>query len=204
MATNTRKISLKHGKTTVTFCINPESLKISMPMVTKKKELLSGEHLEIGPPGLRSCTIDTFLPCGGRFGDASRQLDQLQKWRETGAILSAGISGMPAMLMAITSMTVTLKEGDPDPWVSVSLTEYRKIEAKKSKTRRSAKASTAISGNKGGGTYIVKKGDCLSRIAKKTYGSSSKWRAIYTANRKVIGKNPNLIFPGQKLTLPKL
>ena len=51
-------------------------------------------------------------------------------------------------------------------------------------------------------TYTVKKGDCLSSIARSVYGDASKWKKIYEANKSVIGNNPNLIFPGQKYTIP--
>ena len=45
--------------------------------------------------------------------------------------------------------------------------------------------------------YTVVKGDCLWNIAKKFYGSGSKYTVIYTANRDVVRGNPNLIYPGQ-------
>ena len=51
-------------------------------------------------------------------------------------------------------------------------------------------------------TYTVVKGDCLWNIAKKLYGNGSKYSVIYNANRSVIGGNPNLIYPGQVLTIP--
>ena len=51
-------------------------------------------------------------------------------------------------------------------------------------------------------TYTVVKGDCLWNIAKKFYGNGSKCTVIYNANRSVIGGNPNLIYPGQVLTIP--
>lgn len=51
-------------------------------------------------------------------------------------------------------------------------------------------------------TYTVVKGDCLWNIAKKLYGSGSKYTVIYNANKSVIGGNPNLIYPGQVLTIP--
>ena len=51
-------------------------------------------------------------------------------------------------------------------------------------------------------SYTVVKGDCLWNIAKKFYGSGSKYSIIYNANRSVIGGNPNLIYPGQVLTIP--
>lgn len=50
-------------------------------------------------------------------------------------------------------------------------------------------------------SYTVVKGDCLYNIAKKFYGSGAKYTTIYNANKGVIG-NPNLIYPGQVLTIP--
>ncbi len=51
--------------------------------------------------------------------------------------------------------------------------------------------------------YVVKKGDSLSRIAKREYGNGNKWRIIYRANRAIIGRNPNKIRPGQRLVILK-
>lgn len=50
-------------------------------------------------------------------------------------------------------------------------------------------------------TYTVVKGDCLWNIAKKFYGNGSQYTKIYNANRDKI-KKPNLIYPGQVLTIP--
>lgn len=50
--------------------------------------------------------------------------------------------------------------------------------------------------------YTVVRGDCLWSIAKRFYGDGSKYTAIYDVNRGVIGGNPNLIYPGQVLTIP--
>jgi nucleoid-associated protein YgaU len=51
--------------------------------------------------------------------------------------------------------------------------------------------------------YTIKKGDTLSRIAKNYYGSGSKYPVIFEANREVI-KDPDLIYPGQVVRIPKL
>jgi len=51
-------------------------------------------------------------------------------------------------------------------------------------------------------TYVVVKGDSLSKIAKLEYGDANKWRKIYEANRDII-KNPDLIYPGQELKIPQ-
>ena len=44
--------------------------------------------------------------------------------------------------------------------------------------------------------YVVKKGDNLTKIAKKF---NTKWQDIYNKNKDIIGNNPNLIHPGQIL-----
>jgi nucleoid-associated protein YgaU len=61
-------------------------------------------------------------------------------------------------------------------------------------------SSTAPSGT--GHTVTVKEGDSLSKIAKRELGDANKWHAIFDANRDKI-KDPNLIQPGQVLTLPR-
>jgi LysM repeat protein len=55
---------------------------------------------------------------------------------------------------------------------------------------------------KTGGIYTVKPGDWLAKIAKAKLGAADKWRALYALNKKVIGSDPNLILPGQKLKMP--
>ena len=55
----------------------------------------------------------------------------------------------------------------------------------------------------GGGaeeSYTVKSGDSLSKIGQH-HGVA--WREIYEANKDVIGDNPDKIFPGQKLRIPR-
>jgi len=50
--------------------------------------------------------------------------------------------------------------------------------------------------------YVIKSGDTLSAIAKQFYGDPNKYQAIFDANREAI-KDTNLIFPGQKIRIPK-
>ena len=52
-------------------------------------------------------------------------------------------------------------------------------------------------------TYTVKPGDTLWGIAERFLGKGSRWREIYYANQAIIGANPNIIHPGQKLTIKK-
>lgn len=51
--------------------------------------------------------------------------------------------------------------------------------------------------------YTVKAGDSLSLIARHFYHDARMWPHIYRANRDHIGADPNLIYPGQRLTIPR-
>jgi len=50
-------------------------------------------------------------------------------------------------------------------------------------------------------TYVIQKGDSLSKIAKHEYGDANAWPKIFEANKDIL-KDPNKIFPGQKLKIP--
>ena len=51
--------------------------------------------------------------------------------------------------------------------------------------------------------YEIKSGDNLSKISKQFYGDPNKYNKIFEANKEVI-KDPNLIYPGQKIRIPKI
>ena len=48
--------------------------------------------------------------------------------------------------------------------------------------------------------HIVAKGETLSSISSKYYGSAGKWKKIYDNNRDII-KDPNSLRPGTKLMI---
>ena len=50
--------------------------------------------------------------------------------------------------------------------------------------------------------YEVKKGDSLWKIAERFYNAGEKWIRIFEANIDKI-KNPSMIYPYQRLTIPK-
>jgi 5'-nucleotidase len=49
--------------------------------------------------------------------------------------------------------------------------------------------------------HIVQKGDTLSSISAKYYGSAKQWRKIVAANRDNL-PDPNRLIPGSKLLIP--
>ena len=101
-----------------------------------------------------------------------------------------------------------------DLTVKIKLKQYRAYGTKTVTIKNSssnAKSKAAVSKKRDTSkttsvsqTYTVVKGDCLWNIARKFYNDGSKYTVIYNANKKVIGGNPNKIYPGQKLTIPAI
>jgi 5'-nucleotidase / UDP-sugar diphosphatase len=50
--------------------------------------------------------------------------------------------------------------------------------------------------------HVVQKGDTLSSISAKYYGSANQWRKIVNANRNNL-PDPNRLVPGTKLIIPE-
>ena len=77
--------------------------------------------------------------------------------------------------------------------VSAASSQSAPRKATSTKTTKSSKATK--------GMYVVRRGDSLSLIADR-HNVKGGWRALYRANRTLIGKNPDLIYPGMHLHLP--
>ncbi len=89
----------------------------------------------------------------------------------------------------ITYAPVQAAEPEPAPMV--------KAVTPTAPTRPAASPSAAGSGR----THTVAKGDTLFSLAQKYYGSRSKWRDIYAANRDVM-PNETALKPGMQLKIP--
>jgi resuscitation-promoting factor RpfA len=71
---------------------------------------------------------------------------------------------------------------------------YKAPQRKTYKSKPSAPAPVT-----NGPHYTVRPGDWLSKIAA---AHDIAWQSLYAANRSVVGPDPDLIFPGQRLVLP--
>ncbi len=72
-----------------------------------------------------------------------------------------------------------------------------------------ARFDAAIAAEGGGSTppvtHVVQRGDTLASIARRyadQAGGSLTWQQVFDANREVVGSDPDVIRPGQQLTIP--
>ncbi|MEV5267966.1 LysM peptidoglycan-binding domain-containing protein, partial [Streptomyces werraensis] len=70
--------------------------------------------------------------------------------------------------------------------------------ATKRSTAQAAPGRTAARADRGAsrGEYTVRPGDTLSGIAAR---HGTDWRRLYAANRDVVGADPDVLVPGQRL-----
>ena len=60
----------------------------------------------------------------------------------------------------------------------------------------------AGAGGKEAEFVLIQSGDTLWGIAERAYGNGARYQEIFEANREVI-ENPDLIYPGQKIRIPR-
>jgi len=78
--------------------------------------------------------------------------------------------------------------------------EGQELKIPKAEIRKVKTETTQLGQEISGSTYTVVKGDHLWGIAVRAYGDGYKWTEIAKANKL---SNPNLIHPGNILTLPR-
>ncbi|MDQ0154907.1 LysM peptidoglycan-binding domain-containing protein [Robertmurraya andreesenii] len=211
-------LSFNNGAERLRLPVNPESINVSSPFGHSDINIAQlGEYAIVGERGLKEYSFTSFFPrdynpvyCEyNGFPAPWTFVETLERWRDTRRPMRLTITGTPINeAVTIREFTYTPdKAGGPgDIYYELRFKEFRFIELPKSVTVSNAstqkqRPSSPASPPK---TYTVVKGDSLWKIAAKPtiYGNGAKWPTIYNANKSVIGKNPNLIYPGQKLVIP--
>lgn len=143
-----------------------------------------------------------FLVPGGR-ADPEGYISQLETWRDEGAKLQWIVSGtginIPVM---ISSLSKGEQDGTNDRYISISMRQWQRLETPVLNVSGGG-AATDRDSQTGAATvksYTVQPGDCLWAIAEKYYGNGTQYKKLAAANPFI--KNPNLIYPGQVLTIP--
>ena len=165
-----------------------------------------GEVTLLGKRKLRSISFSSFFPfyydegyCDCRSDKPQKMVERIEKMKRAGkvklTITGTGIN----MYVTIESFEWGENDGTGDMNYTLTMKEYRTISIPSSTLVKESPAAPAT--ETATQSYTVKTGDTLSGIARKLTGSTS-WQAIYEQNKSVIGSNPNLIKPGQVLTIP--
>lgn len=191
-----------------------------------------GEISNIGFPGLKELTISSFFPkryngelyinTGGQFEGPEfyiKFFEDIKKDRKPFRLIITDLN--INMLVSIESFSNTYAYGTDDVDYELELKEYKEhnirilkatstgfvnvdsvqkvssVTPTNTNSNRSVEKSTPK-------TYTVVSGDNLWTIAQRLLGDGSRWNEIYSYNnnRSIIGGNPNLIRPGQVLSIP--
>lgn len=202
----------------------PTPAKLTVKVKGKNKTLIllnEGEINFLRSPGLTEITVPLVFPMLGSSRSPSAYLDMLEGLK-TGKKTTQFIlvrASPDGRRLYDTNMTVSVEDYNIvedatkglDVAVDVNLKQWRPYGTKTATVEQPAEsgqaatvtvekerdASTAPTAK----TYTVKAGDSLWAIAAKYYGKGAEYSKIASANTDKIS-NPNLIYPGQVLTIP--
>lgn len=206
--------------------ITPQKIQIKYGNQNKTAELINGEEFNIiRPPGLCEISLDAVIPQSDYpfvvwdgAGDVEEFIEHLRELKEERSEFEFIVirEGPGSQNFFDTNMDVTLedykisddvKEG-MDLLVSLTLKEYQRYGTKiVNFTIMPEQPPQAVETEEDRAvpdtpkTYTVQSGDSLWKVAKKTLGDGNRWSEIYNLNTDKI-RNPDLIYPGQVLTLP--
>lgn len=196
--------------------VNPESFAFTEKHNNTSVNVNSiGEVNLLGKRDLKTGTISSHFPKRDRnyANNSGRQapytyINKLLSWKSSGKPIQLIITGTKINFqVTIETLKYGEQDGTGDVYYDLTLKEYRAVEIQKTKLKKKKKTTKKKSkpkrpaAKKKTKTYTVKSGDCLWNIAKKFYGNGAQYTKIYNANKGKI-KNPNLIYPGQVLTIP--
>lgn len=198
--------------------VNPAEFTVTSPFGVNRIVVAHlGEVTIPGERSLKDVSFESFFPrdynpnyCEySGFINPRKWVLQMETWRDTRESIRLLITGTNVSLPVLIEKFDILPERAGhvgDIYFSMSCVEYKeptvkKLEKKGAKVKASSSARPST-GKTSGKTYVVKKGDSLWTIAKRTYGNGTDLEKIYQANKSIIGKNKNSIKPDQKLVLP--
>lgn len=210
--------------------VTPSQLQLKIGNNNKKVTLINEGQVNIlKQAGLTDISFSLLLPnvkypfatYKSGFKNAKYFLDELEKLKVDRKPFQFIVTRLlpNGQMLFDTNMKVSLESYDIkedakqgfDVTVSVKLKQYKEYGTKvcnitfvdstaKASVQTTRPTNNLPSTNK---TYTVVKGDCLWSIAKKFYGDGSKYTVIHNANKDKVN-DPNLIYPGQVLTIPAM
>lgn len=214
----------------------PSELSVAIGSNNNSVNLINGSEINIlKNPKLTEIEFDVGLPRGRQYAFANKLVssktytDYFEKLmlnkkpcklvitRPNPIRGTVGIGGtsrdFESTVLTVSLEGYEMKESADNAYdVTVSLkfkqyVKYGTVKIVNKKVKNETKTVTEIQ------DYKVKKGDCLWKISRKFYGTGSKWKTIYEANKSLIEKtarkygkrsssNGWWIYPGTILKIP--
>lgn len=208
------EIWIKQGETAFRFPVLPPSYEITKAIENTTVNINAiGEITLLGKRKLRTIPLSSFFP--EKSGNYCEYKGYPSPWECVKILESMQENGIVQLTITETQVNLSCtienfqygyQDGTGDIAFELELKEYIKpslfIIHKKEIVSENIIVPDTKRENKGiGSEYMVKSGDCLTGIAKKMTGTSANWKVIYEQNKHVIGDNPNLIYPGQRLVI---
>lgn len=200
----------------LTFPINPERYTIDAGRGVEELSIVGYRDIpRIGSRRLNKLSFDAWLP--GRYDPSicnyspipksTDAVGRLRRWSQGSSVdalypLRVTIAGLYTDTMVLTDCVTTTEPNEErgDLHVSLTLVQWFEVKPKAWSYGRPARKPTTSSNAV---RYVIKPGDTLWGIAKRHYGSGAEWRRIWDRNKPMRSGNPNLIYPGEVILIPK-
>ncbi len=195
------------------FPVAPERLEVFFQGGWETAELYDlGEVSRYRPPKLRRFRFGGIFPGeNGGFVTAAKPespknyagaIEKMASEKEPVRLVVSGGARPFSVLVTVEAFDWRMQAGeDDDIYYQLELREHREFgTAAVSSGAGSAVQKPAAEKNPAApAVYVVKKGDTLWAIARRFLGDGRRYKEIAAASGV---RNPNLIFPGQKLRIP--
>ena len=199
------------------FPVHPEKIEVTRGSINETVKIAGlGEVTIIQKPAADRVRWECFFPAASFPGvqtsllNPLRYIKQINAWKDGEKPVyfvstACGICGY----YTIERFNYVEEGGDVGTInYSIELKQYRNVGVRsvsvsieEQKATVPKQAGDRVDNTEQPKTYTVVSGDCLYNIAAKIYGDGSQYMKIFNANRDQIS-NPNLIHPGQVLTIP--
>lgn len=207
------------------FCYIRDGVSLVMPVTPESYKWIFGRQIQtiniselgdVNIPGGKSLytgSAEYLLPVHdydfmepGSTPNPNYYLNYLLAWLHDGRPVRFMVTGTVINhLVLLESVDPEERDGSGDVYCTVAMREYINPDTpmvSESNTKKSnASRARIASGTTGSRAYTIRRGDTLSAICRRFYGSSSS--KYYKALAKYNGiKNPNLVYPGKTIKIP--
>lgn len=192
---------------------------LTLPVTPSSYPMAAGRGVErldmaqtgqVALPGLNSLfsgTLEFMLPAreypfltAGARADPRHYIEQLTAWSRDANVCRYIVTGTEVNIPVLLGpLDYGEQDGTNDVYCKLPLYEYRYLDEAKVEQVTQNAGRAVETPPETADSYTVVKGDSLWAICKKFYGDGSLAYKLATVNGI---KNPNLIYPGQVLTLP--